>query len=154
MSLKNHLKYRDQKTEKQQLALKLLSIVGIRKINNEYYIVKKDITSKKEEVKGLFLHICLTQTALERKQLYSLKEIKSPEISIAKSILKAAGHSLIHSRYRIPEQGVPMALWKCSSKYILDPNLLPFSTTTPCGKEASSASTSMIPVSIPILCDA
>lgn len=147
MSFKNNLKKFDNNIDKQQLAVQLLTIVGIHKMNEEYYIVNEDISKKKEQVQDLLLQTCLTLSVPERKRLYKINEIRTPELSIAHAILKSAGHPLKRTKYPCPEEGIPAYRWKISSKYTLDPNLIPLSIVVQNQDQKTS-------VSIPILCDA
>jgi len=109
---------------KQMMANQLLELTGIRRVKNDYFITNEDIKRHEKDILNLFLSDAgLYLTAVERKNLYK-SDSKNPAIILSKCILKSAGHPLIRTNYRFPQEGKKVRNWKTVSKYSLDKSLV------------------------------
>lgn len=105
---------------KLRVANQLLQIIGVRKIEEQYFITTIDIEAKKHEILNLMPIICQHFTTTERKNLYKLKLFKLPELSVVRCVLGLVGHSLKRSSHVIALNDTTKA-----SKYLLNSSLLP-----------------------------
>lgn len=110
---------------KEELAYNVFSIVGVRKVGTNFYVINDDVDAKEDELVQLIPALCEHLNSEERKPLYRLKLRKRSGLTIVRCILKSCGHSLERSSYLMPREGIPVHEWKHCSKYLLSTPLVP-----------------------------
>jgi hypothetical protein len=99
MSLCNRHQSQDlREKQKQQLAQKILDIIGVRYIRNKPYIINEDVHQHAEELLNLKPEVSLYLTSLERRVLYKTN-LKEPAICMVRCVLKQAGYPMICTNY-------------------------------------------------------